>query len=64
MRSESSSMRILEWWKEYRPKRYELVGLVDIRPTCEPIVKWDVITVVAFLTAMPIGFLAGIGAFD
>ncbi len=30
----------------------------------EPILKWDVITVVAFLTTMPIGFLAGIGAFD
>ena len=30
----------------------------------EPLFKWDVITVVATLTAAPIGFLAGIGAFD
>jgi cytochrome c oxidase subunit 1 len=30
----------------------------------DPLFKWDVITVVATLTAAPIGFLAGIGAFD
>ena len=30
----------------------------------EPLFKWQVITVVATLTAAPIGFLAGIGAFD
>jgi cytochrome c oxidase subunit I len=30
----------------------------------EPLVKWDVIVVVALLTAAPIGFLAGLGAFD
>ena len=30
----------------------------------EPTVDWTVITVVAFLTTAPIGFLAGIGAFD
>ena len=30
----------------------------------DPTVDWTVITVVAFLTTAPIGFLAGIGAFD
>ena len=30
----------------------------------DPLFKWDVITVVATLTAAPIGFLAGLGAFD
>ena len=30
----------------------------------DPTVDWAVITVVAFLTTAPIGFLAGIGAFD
>jgi len=30
----------------------------------DPTLDWSVITVVAFLTMMPIGFLAGIGAFD
>ena len=29
-----------------------------------PIVDWQVITVVAILTSAPIGFLAGLGAFD
>jgi cytochrome c oxidase subunit 1 len=30
----------------------------------DPLWEWDTIVVVAFLTAMPIGFLAGLGAFD
>jgi cytochrome c oxidase subunit 1 len=30
----------------------------------DPTLDWNVITVVAFLTTMPIGFLLGIGAFD
>ena len=30
----------------------------------EPIVDWTIITVVAFLTLAPLGFLTGIGAFD
>ncbi|HWN20935.1 MAG TPA: cbb3-type cytochrome c oxidase subunit I, partial [Gaiellaceae bacterium] len=30
----------------------------------EPTVDWAVVTVVAFLTTAPVGFLAGIGAFD
>ena len=30
----------------------------------EPIGDWTVLTVVAFLTTAPVGFLAGIGAFD
>jgi cytochrome c oxidase subunit 1 len=30
----------------------------------EPLLDWDVITVVASMTAAPVGFLAGIGAFD
>ena len=30
----------------------------------EPTADWTVITVVAFLTTAPVGFLAGIGAFD
>ncbi len=30
----------------------------------DPYVDWTVITVVAFLTTLPLGFLAGIGAFD
>jgi cytochrome c oxidase subunit 1 len=30
----------------------------------EPLWDWEVITTVAFLTTMPFGFLAGIGAFD
>jgi cytochrome c oxidase subunit 1 len=30
----------------------------------DPVLKWDVIVVAAALTAAPIGFLAGLGAFD
>ena len=30
----------------------------------DPVLDWPVLTVVAFLTTAPIGFLAGIGAFD
>ena len=30
----------------------------------DPVWEWNAIVVVAFLTALPLGFLAGIGAFD
>ena len=30
----------------------------------DPLWEWNAIVVVAFLTTMPIGFLAGLGAFD
>jgi hypothetical protein len=30
----------------------------------DPLWEWNALVVVAFLTTMPIGFLAGLGAFD
>jgi hypothetical protein len=41
LRRESSSQRILDWWRGYRPKRYALVGLVDILPTGATLMKWE-----------------------
>ena len=57
------------------PRRLDDVPLLGHRPRAsssssaawagwEPLFKWPVITVVATLTAAPIGFLAGLGAFD
>jgi Dolichyl-phosphate-mannose-protein mannosyltransferase len=41
LRNETSSMRILDWWREYRPERYALVGLVDILSPHRTIIKWE-----------------------
>jgi cytochrome c oxidase subunit 1 len=41
-----------------------IVLLLRVIAGWDPLWEWNTIVVVAFLTAMPIGFLAGLGAFD
>ena len=41
LRGPSSPTRLFDWWREYRPRHYELVGVADIISNDETVYQWD-----------------------